>query len=65
MSKHGLQKRLKVLVWDGDGEGWVDLLPGHCDITKAYEYRMKLQEAKPDPDRTEPYMLRGSPRRMQ
>lgn len=48
---------------DGDEEGWENLLPGHCDISSAHEYRMKLREAKPDPDRTEPYVLRGKPRR--
>lgn len=51
-------------VADGDEDGWADLLPGHCDISEAHEYRMRLLDAKPDPDRTEPYMLRGKPRRM-
>ena len=47
------------LVKDGDREGWRKLLPGFSSIDDAVEHRKFVQGAKPDPDRTEDYILRG------
>ena len=43
----------------GDTDKWETLLPGKCDISDAARYREKLFLAKSDPERTEPYQLRG------
>ena len=46
-------------IKDGDEEAWTALLPGSCDISDAVAYREQLFSAVPDPERTEPYRLRG------
>jgi hypothetical protein len=46
-------------IKDGDEEAWTALLPGRCDISDAVTYREQLFSAAPDPERTEPYRLRG------
>ena len=46
-------------IKDGDEEAWTSMLPGRCDISVIRSYREKLFAAMPDPDRTEPYRLRG------
>ena len=46
-------------IKDGDEEAWTAMLPGRCDISDAVAYREKLFSAVPDPERTEPYRLRG------
>lgn len=46
-------------VRNGDVEGWTTLLPGRCDLSDAIEHKILLATAKPDPNRTEPYVLRG------
>ena len=46
-------------IKDGDEEAWTAMLPGNCDISDAKAYKEKLFKAVPDPDRTEPYILRG------
>lgn len=43
----------------GDTDKWEALLPGKCDICDAVRYRERLLLAKSDPERTEPYQLRG------
>ena len=44
---------------DGDEDAWTAILPGRCDISDAVTYRVKLFNAVPDENRTEPYKLRG------
>lgn len=46
-------------IEDGDKAGWRALLPGCADISSVSDYRKLLLTAKPDPNRTEPYILRG------
>ena len=46
-------------IKDGDEEAWTAMLPGRCDISVIRSYREKLFAAMPDPERTEPYRLRG------
>ena len=43
----------------GDAEGWTAILPGRCDLADAIKHKEVIASAKPDPDRTEPYILRG------
>jgi len=42
-----------------DKEGWRNLLPGKADISSMKATRELIASAKPDSDRTEPYILRG------
>ena len=44
---------------DGDRNGWRKMLPGQSDISQGRLYRESLRAAKADPDRNEPYVLRG------
>ena len=44
---------------DGDEEAWTALLPGRCDISDAVVYREQLFSTVSNPERTEPYRLRG------
>jgi hypothetical protein len=46
-------------ISDGDEEAWTEMLPGRCDISDAVAYREQLFSAVPDPERAEPYRLRG------
>ncbi len=46
-------------IKNGDVKGWTTLLPGECDLSDAIKHRESLADAKPDPARTEPYVLRG------
>ena len=46
-------------IKDGDKEGWRRMLPGKSDISSGKRYREQLRVAFADPDRTEPYRLRG------
>ena len=46
-------------AYDGDREGWRKMLPGQSDISPGRLYRESLRTAKADPDRNEPYVLRG------
>ena len=46
-------------IKDGDEEAWMSMLPGKSDISSAIKYREMIFTAAPDPDRTEPYKLRG------
>ena len=46
-------------VKDGDSEGWRKMLPGQSDISQGRLYREMLRTAKADPDRNDPYVLRG------
>lgn len=46
-------------IKDGDEEAWTALLPGRCDISDAVVCREHLFSAVSDPERTEPYRLRG------
>lgn len=46
-------------IKDGDEEAWTRMLPGNCDISSVKAYRQKILTAKPDPERTEVYKLRG------
>jgi len=46
-------------IKDGNEEAWMALLPGRCDISDVRGYRELLLAAASDPDRTEPYRLRG------
>ena len=43
----------------GDAEGWTAILPGRCDLADAIKHKEVIASAKPDPNRTEPYILRG------
>ena len=44
---------------DGDKEAWSKMLPGEVDLTEVQKFRERVRCAKPDPERTEPYTLRG------
>ena len=44
---------------DGDRNDWRKMLPGQSDISQGRLCREKLRTAKADPDRNEPYVLRG------
>lgn len=46
-------------IKDGDEEAWTAMLPGRCDISSVKGYKEMLLAAMPDPERTEPYRLRG------
>lgn len=46
-------------IKDGDEQAWTAMLPGRCDISEVRGYKEMILAAKPDPDRTEPYRLRG------
>ena len=46
-------------VKDGDRNGWRKMLLGQSDISQGRLYRKKLRTAEADPDRNEPYVLRG------
>lgn len=46
-------------VKDGDREGWRKMLPGQSNISQGRLYREMLRTAKADPDRNDPYVLRG------
>ena len=46
-------------IKNGDVEGWTAILPGECKLDDAIAHRESLADAKPDPTRTEPYVLRG------
>lgn len=46
-------------IKDGDEEAWTRMLLGKCDISSVKAYRQKILTAKPDPNRTEVYKLRG------
>ena len=46
-------------IKDGDEEAWTRMLPGNCDISSVKAYRQKILTAKPNPERTETYKLRG------
>jgi len=43
----------------GDADGWTAILPGNCNLSDAKRHRELVAAAKPDPARTEPYILRG------
>ena len=42
-----------------DEDAWTALLPGKVDLSEVKAFRDKVRKAIPDPDRTEPYILRG------
>ena len=46
-------------IKNGDAEGWEKILPGRCDLADAIKHKEIIASAKPDPNRTEPYILRG------
>ena len=46
-------------IKDGDEQAWTAMLPGKCDISSVKGYREMLLAAMPDPERTEPYRMRG------
>ncbi len=46
-------------ITNGDVKGWTEILPGRCDLSDAIKHKELIACAKPDPDRTEPYILRG------
>ena len=46
-------------IKDGDEQVWTAMLPGRCDISSVKGYKEMLLAAMPDPERTEPYRLRG------
>ena len=46
-------------IKNGDNKGWTAILPGECSLDDAVKHRELIANAKPDPDRTEPYVLRG------
>ena len=46
-------------IKNGDAEGWEKILPGRCSLTYAIEHKNTIASAKPDPNRAEPYILRG------
>lgn len=46
-------------IKNGDVEGWTAILPGKCNVEDAVTHRNSIANAKPDPNRTEPYILRG------
>ncbi len=46
-------------IKNGDEEGWTGILPGRCSLADAIKHKEIIASAKPDPNRTEPYILRG------
>lgn len=46
-------------IKNGDVKGWTAILPGKCKLADAIEHKELVAKAKPDPARTEPYVLRG------
>ena len=46
-------------IKDCDEQAWTAMLPGRCDISEGRGYKEMILAATPDPDRTEPYRLRG------
>ena len=46
-------------VKDGDRNSWRNMLPGQSDTSQGRLYRESLRTAKADPDRNDPYVLRG------
>ena len=44
---------------EDDEAAWTALLPGKADLSEVQAFRDKVRKAVPDPDRTEPYILRG------
>lgn len=46
-------------IKNGDVESWKKMLPGKSDISAGKTYRERLRLAEADPNRSEPYVLRG------
>jgi len=40
-------------------EDWDALVPGRAELSEVDDYYAMLRSAVPDPDRTQPYVLRG------
>ena len=45
-----------------DEKEWEKMLPWNIDVKRLEEHRALVATAKPDPDRTEPYILCGNSR---
>ena len=46
-------------VPEDDEDAWTALLPGKVDLSEVTRFRDEVRKAEPDPDRKEPYILRG------